>query len=62
MTPGLGRERIYLEAFLRVKEHLAKMPTDEAILTSGQVSLDAIPTLALYVRKARATEPPRVIE
>lgn len=57
-TPGLGRERIYLEAFLRVRDHLAKKPTDEGILTSGQVSLDAVPILAPFVRKARATEPP----
>jgi hypothetical protein len=57
-TPGLGRERIYLEAYHRVKEHLASKPTDEGILTSGQVSLDAIETLAPFVRKARATEPP----
>lgn len=57
-TPGLGRERIYLEAFLRVRDHLAKKPTDEGILTSGQVSLDAVPVLAPFVRKARATEPP----
>ncbi len=57
-TAGLGRERIYLEAFLRVKEHLAAKPTDEGILTSGQISLDAIPILAPYVRKARPTEPP----
>lgn len=57
-TPGLGRERIYLEAFLRVREHLAKKPTDEGILTSGQVSLDAIAVLGPLVRKARPTEPP----
>jgi hypothetical protein len=57
-SPGLGRERIYLEAFLRVGEHLAKKPTDEGILTSGQVSLDAIPVLGPLVRKARPTEPP----
>jgi len=57
-SPGLGRERIYLEAFLRVSEHLAKKPTDEGILTSGQVSLDAIPILGPMVRKARPTEPP----
>ncbi len=57
-SPGLGRERIYLEAFLRVSEHLAKKPTDEGILTSGQVSLDAIPVLGPMVRKARPTEPP----
>lgn len=57
-TPGLGRERIYLEAFLRVREHLAKKPTDEGILTSGQVSVDAVAVLAPFVRKARPTEPP----
>jgi hypothetical protein len=57
-TPGLGRERIYLEAFLRVSEHLAKKPTDEGILTSGQVSLDAISVLGPLVRKARPTDPP----
>lgn len=58
MTPGLGRERIYLEAYLRVGEHLSKRPTDEGILTSGQISVDAIPTIAPFVRKARSTEPP----
>jgi len=57
-TPGLGRERVYLEAFLRVREHLAKRPVDEGILTSGQVSIDAIPTIAPFVRRARQTEPP----
>ena len=58
-TPGLGRERIYLEAFLRVREHLAKKPTDEGILTSGQVSIEAVAVLAPYVRKARETQPPQ---
>ncbi len=61
-TPGLGRERVYLEAFLRVREHLSKAPTDEGILTSGQVSLDALPILAPFVRKARATEPPSTVD
>jgi hypothetical protein len=56
-TPGLGRERVYLEAFLRVGEHLAKRPVDEGILTSGQVSIDAIPTIAPFLRR-RQTEPP----
>jgi hypothetical protein len=60
-SPGLGRERIYLEAFLRVREHLAKKPTDEGILTSGQVSLDAISVLGPLVRKARPTEPPPTV-
>ncbi len=57
-SPGLGRERIYLEAFLRVGEHLAKIPTDEGILTSGQISVAAIPIIAPFVRRARSTEPP----
>ena len=57
-SPGLGRERIYLEAFLRVGEHLAKRPTDEGILTSGQVSVDAIAVLGPLIRKGRPTEPP----
>lgn len=57
-TPGLGRERIYLEAFIRVSEHLAKKPTNEGILTSGQISVDAIPTVAPFVRRSRPTEPP----
>jgi hypothetical protein len=57
-TPGLGRERIYLEAFLRARAHLARRPTDEGILTSGQISLDAVDTLAPFVRRTRATEPP----
>lgn len=56
-TPGLGRERIYLEAYLRVGEHLARRPTDEGILTSGQVGLEAIAALTPFVRK-RQTEPP----
>src|SRR5262249_51740824 len=61
MTPGLGRERVYLEAFLRVGEHLAKEPIDEGILTSGQVSVDSIPALAPLVRKAKTTEPPPAV-
>lgn len=60
-SPGLGRERIYLEAYLRVGAHLAKKPTDEGILTSGQISLDAIAVLGPLVRKARPTEPPPVM-
>ena len=57
-TAGLGRERIYLEAFIRVGEHLAERPTDEGILTSGQISLEALATVAPFVRKARTVEPP----
>lgn len=58
ITPGLGRERIYLEAYIRVGEHLKAKPTDEGILTSGQISLDALPTVAPFVRKHRSIEPP----
>jgi hypothetical protein len=54
----IGRERVYIEAFLRVRDHLAQKPTDEAVLTSGQVSLEAVPTLAPYIRRGRGTEPP----
>jgi hypothetical protein len=57
-TPGLGRERIYLEAYIRVGEHLAKKPTDEAYLTSGQVSIESIATLAPFVKKAQSIPPP----
>jgi hypothetical protein len=55
-TPGLGRERIYLEAFIRVGEHLAEHPTDEGILTSGQISLDALPVVAPFVRRPRSID------
>jgi hypothetical protein len=47
-TPGLGRESIYLEAFTRVKDHVAKFPDAEKILASGQVATDAVATLARY--------------
>jgi hypothetical protein len=40
-APGLGRERIYLEAFVRVERHLAEHPEDERVLASGQVGIDA---------------------
>lgn len=45
---GLGREIVYLESMIRVRAHLANRPTDEAVLASGQVSLDAIPALAPF--------------
>ncbi len=48
-SPGLGRERIYIEAFLRVREHLRRTPTDEGVLASGQVSVEATRTLAPFV-------------
>ena len=51
--PGLGRERIYLEAFVRVRAHLAARPGDERILASGQVALESIEIL-----RALAPDPP----
>jgi hypothetical protein len=43
--PGLGRERVYLEAFVRVEAHLAKHPEDERLLEQGQVALDSLDAL-----------------
>lgn len=42
---GLGRERVYIEGLLRVEAHLASNPGDEALLETGQVSVDAIAAL-----------------
>jgi hypothetical protein len=41
VRPGLGRERVYLEAFVRVRRHLANRPDDEDVLAAGQVSVEA---------------------
>jgi hypothetical protein len=46
--PGLGRERVYLESFVRVSRHLAEHPDDEGVLSCGQISLEAIDTLRPY--------------
>jgi hypothetical protein len=43
--PGLGRERVYLESFVRVGAHLAAHPEDEEVMASGQVAADACQTL-----------------
>lgn len=51
-TPGLGRERVYLESFVRVRAHLAAHPADEAVLAAGQVALDAVDALAPFVSAA----------
>jgi hypothetical protein len=47
--PGLGRERVYLEAFVRVRRHLAEHPEDEAVLASGQIALHACDVLRDHV-------------
>jgi len=49
LAPGLGRERVYLESFVRVRAHLVAHPRDEAVLGAGQVALDAVGALAPYV-------------
>jgi hypothetical protein len=43
--PGLGRERVYVEALLRVRGHLEAHPEDEQVLEAGQVSIEAIDAL-----------------
>ena len=43
--PGLGRERVYLESFVRVRAHLAAHPDDEPVLAAGQIAVDAAGTL-----------------
>lgn len=46
--PGLGRERVYLESFVRVRAHLELRPEDEHVLASGQVAVDAVEVLRAY--------------
>jgi len=48
-SPGLGRERVYLESFVRVREHLEAHPDDERVLSAGQIAVDAIDPLRPYV-------------
>ncbi len=49
---GLGRERVYLASFVRVRRHLMASPSDEAMLRSGQVSLAALPELRKLLSEA----------
>jgi hypothetical protein len=44
-APGLGRERVYLESLVRVRDHLARHPDDERVLACGQVALEWIAAL-----------------
>jgi hypothetical protein len=55
--PGLGRERVYLDAFVRVRAHLAAHPDDEEVLASGQVALDAIAVLRPFTRAGEREQP-----
>jgi hypothetical protein len=47
--PGLGRERVYLESFSRVRAHLDAHPEDEEVLAAGQVAVDAVGVLREWV-------------
>jgi hypothetical protein len=49
VRPGLGRERVYLPAYLAVRAHLDAHPEDARVLGSGQVSVEAAPALRAYV-------------
>jgi hypothetical protein len=46
--PGLGRERVYLEGLVRMRDHLARHPHDERVLACGQVAIDAVEPLRAY--------------
>lgn len=44
-TAGLGRERVYLEALVKVRAALVARPEDEATMASGHIAIDAVPVL-----------------
>jgi hypothetical protein len=46
--PGLGRERVYLESLVRMRDHLAHHPQDERVLACGQVAIEAVEPLRAY--------------
>jgi len=56
-SPGLGRERVYIEALVRVADRLARCPGDERVLASGQVAVDAIDALRPWATAAGAPPP-----
>ena len=47
--PGLGRERVYLESFVRVGLRFAARPDDERVLAAGQIAVAAAPALRAFV-------------
>ena len=51
-SAGLGREVVYLPAFIRVKGALAAEATSERVLASGQVATEAIAMLRSLVDAA----------
>lgn len=50
---GLGREAVYLPAFLRVEAALAARPELDRVLGSGRVAVDAAEVLAPWVSRER---------
>lgn len=42
---GLGRERVYLEGLVRVKRAPDALPSDEAVLSAGQISASSLGSL-----------------
>ena len=58
-SPGLGRERVYLESLLRMRAHFAERPEDERVLACGQVAIEAVEPLRAYApRDDRVGGPP----
>jgi hypothetical protein len=51
VTAGLGRERVYLAAYLRVGALLRARPGDEHVLAAGQVAVGAVPLLAPFAAR-----------
>ncbi len=47
--PGLGRERVYLESLVRVREHLAVRPQDDGIMASGQIGVGSLEALRAHL-------------
>jgi hypothetical protein len=48
---GLGRERTYIESFVRVRARLEANPDDERVMAAGQVALDAVDALREWVNR-----------
>jgi hypothetical protein len=53
--PGLGRERVYLEAYVRVGAHLAEHPADEEVMAAGQIAVHAAPVLRPFTAESTRT-------
>ncbi|HEX3769569.1 MAG TPA: tyrosine/phenylalanine carboxypeptidase domain-containing protein [Polyangiaceae bacterium] len=47
--PGLGRERVYLESLVRVREHLAARPQDDELMAQGQVGVASLDRLRAHL-------------